>query len=60
MTESEKTQAMQTAVETVFSRLPRAFRTDAVKLEITKQVARCNGDYGQAARAIRARHVRKR
>jgi hypothetical protein len=50
VTDSDKTQAVQTAVETVFSRLPRVFRTAAVKLEITKQVARCNGDYGQAAR----------
>ena len=41
--------ARQKAVEDVFARLPKVFRTDSIKAEIADNVARSKGNYEEAA-----------
>jgi len=46
---SESEKAQKVAVDNVFNRLPKVFRTKDVRSEITNSVARCNGNFEEAA-----------
>jgi hypothetical protein len=41
--------ARREAVKAVYNRLPRFFQTSAVRSRMTQSVARCSGDYEEAA-----------
>ena len=48
--DSKKANEMQAAVDAVFARLPRIFKTKEAKNEIAKNVVRSDGEYHEAAR----------
>jgi DNA-directed RNA polymerase specialized sigma subunit len=41
---------MQAAVDAVFARLPKVFKTEETRSEIAKNVVRSEGEYHEAAR----------
>ena len=48
--DSEKAREMQAAVDGVFAHLPKAFRSDDIRNEIARNVARSAGNYEDVAR----------
>jgi hypothetical protein len=48
--DSEKANEMQAAVDAVFARLPKIFKTIETRNEIAKNVVRSEGEYHEAAR----------
>jgi hypothetical protein len=48
--DSEKANEMQAAVDAVFARLPKIFKTIETRNEIAKNVVRSDGEYHEAAR----------
>lgn len=47
---SEEANRMQSAVDTVFACLPKALKTEEIKIEIARSVVISGGDYRKAAR----------
>ena len=48
--DSKKANEMQAAVDAVFARLPKIFKTKETRIEIAKNVVRSEGKYHEAAR----------
>jgi hypothetical protein len=48
--DSTKANEMQAAVDAVFARLPKIFKTEETRNEIAKDVVRSEGEYHEAAR----------
>jgi hypothetical protein len=48
---SETANQMQAALDEVFSRLPKVFRTDEIRNELAKTIVRSRGDYHEVARS---------
>ncbi|MCK1640319.1 hypothetical protein IVA95_22590 [Bradyrhizobium sp. 157] len=48
--DSKKANEMQAAVDAVFTRLPKVFKTKETRNEIAKNVVRSESDYHEAAR----------
>jgi hypothetical protein len=48
--DSKKANEMQAAVDTVFARLPKIFKTKETRIEIAKSVVRSEREYHEAAR----------
>lgn len=48
--DSKKADEMQAAVDAVFARVPKIFRTEETRNEIAKHVVRSEGEYHDAAR----------
>jgi DNA-directed RNA polymerase specialized sigma subunit len=48
--DSKKANEMQAAVDAVFSRLPKIFKTEETRNEIAKNVVRSEDEYHEAAR----------